>query len=107
VKSVSPALTLSYLPRNISPEQDSASNMVIQTLISLVVLVTVFWLSLLFFSFGLFAPRNATAILALFLCALAVAGAIEMTQDLNEPFQGAIRISSKPMKDALDEISLK
>jgi hypothetical protein len=67
----------------------------------------VFWLSLLFFSFGLFAPRNATAILALFLCALAVAGAIEMTQDLNMPFKGIIRISSKPMKDALDEISLK
>jgi hypothetical protein len=69
--------------------------------------LVVFWLSLLFFSFGLFAPRNATAILALFLCALAVAGAIEMTQDLNVPFQGVIRISSKPMKDALDEISLK
>jgi hypothetical protein len=74
--------------------------------IPLLVLV-VFWLSLLFLSFGLFAPRNATAILALFLCALAVAGAIEMTQDLNAPFRGIIRISSKPMKDALDEISLK
>ncbi len=67
--------------------------------------VLVFWLSLLFWSFGLFAPSNATAILALFLCA--VAGAIEMVQDLNVPFQGIIRISSKPMKDALDEISLK
>jgi hypothetical protein len=74
--------------------------------IPLLVLV-VFWLSLLFLSFGLFAPRNATAILALFLCAVAVAGAIEMTQDLNVPFRGIIRISSKPMKDALDEISLK
>jgi hypothetical protein len=69
--------------------------------------VVVFWLTLLFLSFGLFAPRNATAILALFLCALAVAGAIEMTQELNMPFQGIIRISSKPMKDALDQISLK
>jgi hypothetical protein len=37
-------------------------------------------------------------ILALFLCALAVAGAIEMTQELNTPFRGIIRISSKPMK---------
>jgi hypothetical protein len=67
----------------------------------------VFWLTLLFLSFGLFAPRNATAILALFLCALAVAGAIEMTQELNTPFRGIIRISSKPMKDALVQISLK
>jgi hypothetical protein len=70
-------------------------------------LVVVFWLTLLFLSFGLFAPHNATAILTLFLCALAVAGAIEMTQELNTPFQGIIRISSKPMKDALDQISLK
>jgi hypothetical protein len=30
-----------------------------------------------------------------------------MTQELNVPFRGIIRISSKPMKDALDEISLK
>ena len=37
--------------------------------------------------------------------ALAAAGAIEMTLDLNAPFRGLIRISSKPMKDALDEIS--
>ncbi len=68
--------------------------------------VVVFWLTLLFWSFGLFAPRNATAILALFLCAVG-RGAIEMVQDLNAPFRGIIRISSKPMKDALDEISLK
>jgi hypothetical protein len=74
--------------------------------VPLLVLVA-FWLSLLFLSFGLFAPRNATAMLALFLCALAVAGAIEMTQDLDTPFRGIIRISSKPMKDALDQISLK
>jgi hypothetical protein len=58
-------------------------------------------------SFGLFAPHNATAILALFLCVLAAAGAIEMTLELNAPFEGTIQISSKPMKDALDEISLK
>ena len=67
----------------------------------------VLWLTLLFLSFGLFAPRNATAILALFLCALAVAGAIEMTQELNAPFRGIVRISGKPMKDALNQISLK
>jgi hypothetical protein len=74
--------------------------------VPLLVLV-VLWLTILFLSFGLFAPRNATAIMTLFLCALAVAGAIEMTLELNAPFRGIIRISSKPMKDALDQISLK
>jgi hypothetical protein len=40
-------MTLSYLPRNISPELDSASNIVIQALISLVVLIIVFCSALL------------------------------------------------------------
>jgi hypothetical protein len=65
------------------------------------------WLCLLFFSFGLFAPGNATTTTALFLCALAAAGAIYMTLELHAPFRGIIRISSKPMKEALDEINLK
>jgi hypothetical protein len=72
--------------------------------VPLLVLVVV-WLTLLFLSFGLFAPWNGTALTAFFLCALAAAGAIEMTLDLNAPFRGLIRISSKPMKEALDEIS--
>ena len=38
--------------------------------------VLVFWLTMIFVSFGLFAPRNATVIVALCVCALSVAGAI-------------------------------
>ena len=74
--------------------------------VPLLVLV-VFWLCLLFFSFALFAPRNATVTTALFICALAAAGAIYMTLELSTPFRGIVRISSKPMKEALDEIGLK
>jgi len=74
--------------------------------VPLLVLV-VFWLCLLFFSFALFAPRNATVTTALFICALAAAAAIEMTLELNTPFRGIIRISNKPMKEALEEISRK
>jgi hypothetical protein len=37
----------------------------------------VFWLTLLFGSFGLFAPRNVTTVVALFLCSLAVSGGVE------------------------------
>jgi hypothetical protein len=54
--------------------------------VPLLVLVVVWW-TLLFLSFGLFAPRNGTAVTAFFLCALAAAGAIEMTLDLNAPFR--------------------
>jgi hypothetical protein len=42
-----------------------------------VLLVVLFWLCLLFMSFGLFAPPNVTVTVVLFLCALAVAAAIQ------------------------------
>jgi hypothetical protein len=38
--------------------------------------VLVFWLSIIFASFGVFAPRNAPVIAAFFVCALSVSGAI-------------------------------
>ena len=55
--------------------------------------LVVFWLTLLFASFGLFAPRNWTAAVALMLCALAVSGAVEMIIELEQPFGGLIQIS--------------
>ena len=67
----------------------------------------VFWLAIIFSSFGLFAPRNATAIATLFVCALSVSGAIFLILEMYTPFRGITRISSKPMKEALDQISLK
>ena len=69
------------------------------------------WLAVLFASFGLFAPRNVTVVVALFLCALAVSTAFKLILDLDTPFEGnirlappPIRISSDPMRHALDAI---
>jgi len=61
------------------------------------VALVVFWLSLLFVSFGLFAPRNLVSALTLILCAIAVAGAVEMVLELEEPFAGVLHISPLPM----------
>jgi hypothetical protein len=63
--------------------------------------VVVFWLTLLFVSFGLFAPRNATAIVTLFLAAISVAGALFLILDLQHPFSGLLQISSAPLRNAL------
>ena len=60
-----------------------------------------FWLTMIFASFGLFAPRNATVIVTLFLCAFSVAGAFFVTLELNRPFDGLIQVPSAPMRDAL------
>ena len=64
-----------------------------------------FWLCLLFMSFGLFAPRNATVTVVMFLCAIAVAGAIQTILDLSRPFDGIVRVSGKPLRQALDVIN--
>jgi hypothetical protein len=63
--------------------------------------VVVFWLSTLFVSFGLFAPRNATALLTLLISALSVAGALFLILELDHPFSGLIQISSVPLRSAL------
>jgi Protein of unknown function (DUF4239) len=70
-----------------------------------VLLVVLFWLCLLFVSFGLFAPPNATVTVVLFLCAVAVAGAIQTILDLNRPFEGVVRVSAQPLRHALDVIN--
>jgi hypothetical protein len=63
--------------------------------------VVVFWLSTLFVSFGLFAPRNATAIATLLVIAISVAGALFLILELDRPFSGLIQISSAPLYNAL------
>jgi hypothetical protein len=61
----------------------------------------VFWVTIIFLSFGLFAPPNATVIAALFLCALSVSGAIFLILELDRPFGGLVRISDLPLRNAM------
>ena len=63
--------------------------------------VLVFWLCVIFASFGLFAPPNGTVIVVLCVCALSVAGAIFLIIELAQPFAGVIRVSSAPLRGAL------
>jgi hypothetical protein len=63
--------------------------------------ILVFWLTINFISLGLFAPRNATVMVTLFLCALAVSGAILLIQELSTPLGGLIHLSSAPLRNAL------
>jgi hypothetical protein len=66
--------------------------------------VVVFWLTVLFISFGLFAPRNATAVVTLLLAAISVAGALFLIIELDRPFSGLIQISSAPLQNALSNL---
>ena len=64
----------------------------------------VFWLALTFMSVGLFAPANATALAAQFFAALSVAGAVFLILELDQPFEGLVKISSHPMTNALEHL---
>ena len=66
--------------------------------------VLVFWLSALFTSFSLFSPRNATVLVALFICSLSVACAIFLIVDMDQPFDGLIQVSRAPLSDALSKL---
>jgi hypothetical protein len=61
----------------------------------------IFWLAVLFGSFGLFAPRNVTVIIVLFVCACSMAGAIFLILELNHPLDGFVKVSSAPLRKAL------
>jgi hypothetical protein len=66
--------------------------------------ILIFWMVINFISFGLFAPRNATVIATLFLCAIAVAGAIFLILEFYRPFGGFIQIPSTAMHNALAQM---
>ena len=66
--------------------------------------VLLFWLTMLHVSFGLFAPRNGTVITVLFISALSVSGAIFIVLDMTHPLQGVIKVSSEPMRKALEHL---
>lgn len=64
-------------------------------------IVLVCWLTVIFISFGLFAPFNATVVSSLFISALAVSGAIFLILEMYTPYTGLIQISSAPLRAAL------
>lgn len=66
--------------------------------------IMVFWLCVNYLSLGLFAPRNATVLTTIFLCALSMSGAIFLILEMSSPLDGVIHISPEPLKAALEHI---
>ena len=68
-------------------------------------ILLVFWLSIVFASFGMFAPPNPIAIVMLLLCSIAVSGGIYFIEELDNPASGLIQISPEAMRKAVNEIA--
>ena len=64
----------------------------------------IFWLTVLFASLGLLAPRNATTWGCILVCAVSMAGAIYLILEMNRPLEGAVQISPAPLRKALSVI---
>ena len=63
------------------------------------------WLTIIFFNFGLFTSRNTTVMAVLFVCALVAASSLFLILELDQPLGGLIKISSAPLRDALEHLS--
>ncbi len=66
--------------------------------------VLVFWLALLFISFGLFVRAKPLVVASLFASALAVCAAISLILDMYQPYAGLIQVSSAPLRAVLAQL---
>jgi len=64
----------------------------------------IFWLTVLFLSFGLLAPRNGTVVAVLLICALSVSSVVFLVLEMDRPLDGVIRASNAPLRKALELI---
>jgi hypothetical protein len=69
-----------------------------------ILMVLVAWMTTLFFSFGLFAPRNGTVVVSLLVGALSVSGAVLLMVELYSPYGGLIEVSKEPLRAALRQL---
>jgi len=63
--------------------------------------VLIFWLTVIFMGFGVFAQPNPTIVGVLLLSSLSIAAAIFLVLELDMPFEGLMRISDAPLRNAL------
>ena len=66
--------------------------------------ILVSWIMAIFVSFGLNAPRNAIVQAAFLVCSLAIGSSIFIVLQLDSPFAGVMRISSQPIRTALEHM---
>jgi hypothetical protein len=69
-----------------------------------VLAILVSWIAVIFASFGLNAPRNATVVAAFLVCSLAIGGSVFLIIEMDNPFQGMLQIPRAPMANALERM---
>lgn len=67
-------------------------------------IVLVFWFAVIFGILSLLAPPNATVYAVIVVCALSVSSAIFLIVELDQPFDGLLRISDAPLRSAIAQL---
>ena len=67
--------------------------------------IMVVWITVIFASFGLNAPRNMTVAVAFLLCAASIGASVFLIEEMDTPFSGVIMVSGAPMKNALAHLN--
>ncbi len=69
-----------------------------------VVVILVSWVTVIFASFGMNAPRNGTVVLTFLFCSLAIGAAIFLILEMDRPLGGVMQISSWPVQNVLAQM---
>ena len=67
----------------------------------LLIVILLFWLTMLHVSFGLLSDPNATSITVLLISAISLSGAIFLILEMNHPLDGMVKVPVAPMRKAL------
>ena len=67
-------------------------------------LILIFWLTVIFTSFGLFVEPGPVAVTALLVFALSVSSALFLIADLSQPYAGLMQISREPLRTVLSPL---
>jgi len=65
------------------------------------VVILIFWITMIFTSFGLFVRPNPTVFVTFAVGALSVSAAIFLILEMDRPYSGLLQISSEPLRHAL------
>ncbi len=65
----------------------------------------IFWLMLAFAGMGILAPRNRAMALVLALGAVAMAGAVLLLVEFDDPYRGIVSVSGQPLLEALQTLA--
>jgi len=75
------------------------------TILHPLLFVVIFWMTSIFFSWGMFSRANTLSITTFFVAALCVSSAIFLILELYTPYKGLLRISGAPLRIAYDSLA--